>query len=432
MKKIIKRMTALVFIIMFLISIAVPVLAAFNINDAAGSVVRVLAYDPTFGFGTGSAFVIAQDGGSTYLVTNRHVITDWIVWRDANGNVVDVDIFDSRNNTSIVLDDAFDIRLPASVILLSEDLNDGMDLAILRVDTGLSNRRVLPLAPVETAQRGDSIYMLGFPGLVDNFFGGDTVLPSTEEHVTISPGHITNLNIESDGTKYLQHSAPTAGGASGGPIITESGAVIGVHAFTMTAAEGYKGAVHIDYIIEQCIRLNIPYVPAGSAQDGGSFFADYWWILAIAAVATLAIVFYISSSKKKTAPATSAASASPSAPAPHAAPAQYAAPAAAARQATLMCSKGHLAGSSFPIRGVIAIGRDPARCQVVYPADTKGISSLHCEVMEQSGSITLIDKGSTYGTFLAGGQKLAANQSVTLAAGAIFYLADPKNEFRIL
>jgi predicted component of type VI protein secretion system len=97
-----------------------------------------------------------------------------------------------------------------------------------------------------------------------------------------------------------------------------------------------------------------------------------------------------------------------------------------------MCSKGHLAGNSFPIRGVIAIGRDPARCQVVYPADTKGISSLHCEVMQQAGSIILTDKGSTYGTFLAGGQKLAANQNVTLASGAVFYLADPKNEFRIL
>jgi hypothetical protein len=334
--------------------------------------VRVLGFDPNIGHGTGSAFVIAQDGGSTYLVTNRHVITGFLYGYDVDGNFGIVGAYDTRNDTYIVLDDANDIRLPASVILLSEDLFDGMDLAILRVDTGLSNRRVLPLAPTATAQRGDSIYMLGFPGLVDGFFGGDVIYPSTEEHVTIAPGHITNLSIEDGGTKYLQHSAPTAGGASGGPVITEDGAVIGVHAFTMTQAEGYKGAVHIDYIIEQCERLNIPYVPFESAnqtdeQEDGNFFAEYWWIFALVGgviIIAIVLVKFSSSSKKNTSPLG------------YAAPAQHAAPAApaAAAQATLMCSKGHLAGNSFPIRGVIAIGRDPARCQVVYPADTKGIS----------------------------------------------------------
>jgi len=43
-----------------------------------------------------------------------------------------------------------------------------------------------------------------------------------------------------------------------------------------------------------------------------------------------------------------------------------------------------------------------------------------------------MDSGSTYGTFLAGGRKLNANETVTLKPGDSFYLADPKNEFKVL
>ena len=78
------------------------------------------------------------------------------------------------------------------------------------------------------------------------------------------------------------------------------------------------------------------------------------------------------------------------------------------------------------------MGRDPQRCQVVFPSDTKGISSMHCELRQQGPSVTLKDSGSTYGTFLAGGRKLNANESVMLKPGDSFYLADTKNEFKVL
>jgi predicted component of type VI protein secretion system len=98
----------------------------------------------------------------------------------------------------------------------------------------------------------------------------------------------------------------------------------------------------------------------------------------------------------------------------------------------LICEKGQFAGTTFPIIGSLAIGRDPARCQIVFPGDAKGISSLHCEIRQADGGVTLTDKGSTYGTFLAGGRKLPANETVTLKPGDSFYLADNKNEFKIL
>jgi len=458
MKKCIKKAAAIFLSILLIIGMMIPALAVFDVNDAASSVVRVLGFCPTIGHGIGSAFVVAQSGGSTYLVTNRHVITGLVPGPDEFGNTV-FSIYDTRNETYIVLDDANDVRLKASVIILSEDLNDGMDLAILRVDTGLSNRNVLPLLPVENVRRGDSIFMLGFPGLVDDFFGGDVIYPSTEEHVTIAPGYITNLSIEYGGTRYLQHSAPTAGGASGGPVLTESGAVIGVHAFAMRQAEGYKGAVHIDYIIEQCERLSIPIILAGSEQTEvdttenqtdsdqnnpdeqstqpdqdnstgmsfGSLLSGYWWVLLILAGFGVGVFIII---KRTTPVKTAPFAAAPPMQTPMAAGAGF--PSASGAAAHLICSRGHFAGTTFPINGSLSIGRDPQRCQIVFPSDTKGISSVHCLLRQQGSSITLMDSGSTYGTFLAGGRKLNVNESVTLKPGDSFYLADTKNEFKVL
>jgi pSer/pThr/pTyr-binding forkhead associated (FHA) protein len=47
------------------------------------------------------------------------------------------------------------------------------------------------------------------------------------------------------------------------------------------------------------------------------------------------------------------------------------------------------------------------------------------------GQVTLTDLGSSYGTFLAGGQKLAPNQPVTLRVGDRFYLGSEKEGFVI-
>jgi len=106
-------------------------------------------------------------------------------------------------------------------------------------------------------------------------------------------------------------------------------------------------------------------------------------------------------------------------------------PVAQGAGASLICTKGRFAGTAFPINGSLSIGRDPLRCQIVFPNDTKGISSLHCEVRWQAGGVMLTDRGSSYGTFLTGGPRLNPGESVSLKSGDGFYLADRENIFEI-
>ena len=102
-----------------------------------------------------------------------------------------------------------------------------------------------------------------------------------------------------------------------------------------------------------------------------------------------------------------------------------------AAQTRLYCTKGLFAGRYYPVTETLYIGRDPQRCQIVFPEYTGGISAMHCCVRQLGSEILLTDMGSKYGTFLSGGSRLNANASVALIPGDCFYLADKGNEFMI-
>ncbi len=91
---------------------------------------------------------------------------------------------------------------------------------------------------------------------------------------------------------------------------------------------------------------------------------------------------------------------------------------------------GVFAGRRFQIGAEIRMGRDPQRCDFVYPADTKGISGMHCVIRAQGGTVMILDAGSTYGTFV-NGNKLIPNCSYPLAIGDRIRLGSANEEFQI-
>ena len=438
MKRNISRVICLFISVLMLAACFVPFALAANtaIDEARYSVVRVIVP----GAGMGTAFIVAQSGTSTILVTNEHVIA-------GGGRVY------------ILPNDITGAWIEAQVTYLQI----GLDLAILTTTAGLSGRPVLPLADIESVRAADTVYAIGFPGTADDIIDMGGWLPSSPEDVTITRGIVSSVRVVRDGTDAIQHDSYISHGNSGGPLLNEDGAVIGVNTWINPLYEASRSinyAIHINYITDALDEFGIEYTRPGSVTavvpidpdsqidpdeqpviddrsdfDFGALLSNYWWILAV--VAGLAVGLFINhkrtASAKATTPAAAAARQAPMH-TPMQTPMSAGAlnPSASSAAAHLICSRGHFAGTTFPINGSLSIGRDPQRCQVVFPSNTQGISSMHCQLSQYGSSITLMDSGSTYGTFLAGGRKLNANESVMLKPGDSFYLADPKNEFKVL
>ena len=104
--------------------------------------------------------------------------------------------------------------------------------------------------------------------------------------------------------------------------------------------------------------------------------------------------------------------------------------------AVSICLKG-VAGiyndAYFPMDEPITIGRTAGEANILYPADTPGISRLHCRVwIDDDGMVRIKDLGSSQGTFFQDGSKLSPNKVYRLRMGEMFYLASTKEVFRIV
>ena len=77
----------------------------------------------------------------------------------------------------------------------------------------------------------------------------------------------------------------------------------------------------------------------------------------------------------------------------------------------------------------VQVGRDSATCRLVFRDNTPGVSSRHCQIFfdEQAQAFVVTDLGSTYGTFLAGGQRIAPESPVKLPPKSSIYLGEPDN-----
>lgn len=104
-------------------------------------------------------------------------------------------------------------------------------------------------------------------------------------------------------------------------------------------------------------------------------------------------------------------------------------------------TKWLISGLSGPLTGKnvelttapLIIGRDPEQSNLIIPPPNQIISKQHCSIKfdNESGKILIEDLGSKNGTFLSGGQRLAAGRSYVLENGDRFYLVDPDILFEL-
>lgn len=392
---------------------------------------------------TGSGFGIGATGEETDLfVTNRHVIDpptsdDWGLLNDTDYGYVIVFPIENTTTYYILKDDyaytdgqGFDTSrmIPCRVVYCDD--GSGPDLAVVRAAEKVNGRMALALGRGgDTVDSTDTVYALGYPGtsetfVVDDYAGGE--LLGSVEKCTVTSGIVSlrsSFNDYNSKINIIQHTAVINHGNSGGPLIDDKGAVIGVNTWGWgqddeTGDTGVNASIEIDYVKDILDSLKISY----DVYSGGVSTVTIVIIAAAAVlivlIAAVAVVALKKDKKIKTVDPPKMTGETG---------------AVAVREYRVQGVSGAFANRRFPIQanGQIRIGRNPACNDLIYPEDTKGISGSHCVLFIQNGKVWLKDVGSTYGTFLANGQRIASGQAVPLNVGSKFYLSSPNETFVI-
>ena len=111
------------------------------------------------------------------------------------------------------------------------------DLALLKIPG--DNYPVLPLTDSKNALIGDSIQIIGFPGVV---LSHELLNESASMEATVTRGTVSGFKEDKSGHPFIQTDASAAWGNSGGPAVDDRGAVVGVLTF-VSLAPGADGAI---------------------------------------------------------------------------------------------------------------------------------------------------------------------------------------------
>lgn len=203
--------TAAVAFLAALLFFAAP--SAAQTDGEEESVFRVIVTTAK-GVKSGSAFLIA---GQKVLATNQHVIAD----------AKKIEIYLAMGGAVAYL--------PATVL----DSDEDKDLALLLVEANLPGDP-LPLATYDPRIDSRAI-AIGFPG------AADIVSESLDPNMlrpSVTSGNFSRIVPQTTGlggARVLQHQAPISGGNSGGPLLDECHAVIGVNTFIPDPKKGAQG-----------------------------------------------------------------------------------------------------------------------------------------------------------------------------------------------
>lgn len=399
--------------------------------DSRSGVVRILALLPDLTTGevyyaTGSAFGVGKAGEPTdVFVTNTHVVQD--LYYTESGATVDapaVSVWILKNDMAWNPVTGLDTSqaIPCTVLYASSGMYP--DYAVLRAGEAPEGRVALPLlADDADVAVGDSVYALGYPGSSDETEEGNygSSLVADVDDVTVTSGVVSRFSEGSSlgNTRLIQHDAQINHGNSGGPLIDESGAVIGINTYGIggdasTGDVNSYYSVRISYVRDKLDELGISYDVAG----GGSA----WVFIVIGLVIVLAAAAFVLWKKGLI---------------------RFALPKLHRRKGKasgmgldelrIQCVSGAFAGKRFALSPQVRMGRDPTKNDLVFPDGTQGVSGVHCVLIYDSaaGSLYIKDLGSTFGTFVNGGKRLAPSQAMPLKVGDRFSLGSERESFMV-
>ena len=427
MKKIISVSMMLALVLCAMLILPAQAAEKSAVSQARNGVVRILSVQPDGSANIGSGFAVGEAGKpSSVFVTNQHVT--------AGATAVYILLDDEWNaspepETSYQMDAEHSVR--CDVIYQPSQYPD---YAILRAERVVTERVALPVMPAALAEPGETIYALGFPGASDQVTNNYN---ASTDAVTVTTGTISRMaHMEKTDTDVIQIDATINHGNSGGPLITEEGYVIGLNTYGME--ENIFLAVQVDYVISRLDDLvdigtlhDFTYTLITDREGSISLLPTLLICLVVVAAAGVAAAVILRRGKKSTVPASPVGGRNSFPKTAPVDPIGKTMPAQAMPQLRLVGMEGVFAGRRFALEGALRLGRLPDQNDLVFPADTTGVSGRHCVVRLTTGGATLTDLGSSFGTFLGDGTRLQPNQAVELKVGDSFTLGSQKQRFTL-
>ena len=392
---ILRKLAAALLAAVLAAALAVPSMAAFNQETLNGIVlIRTGAPDENgvMNYWRGTGFFVGTPGEDPeYIVTNCHVVDEFILAGKALGGGELHVLFDQDEEEEAYLVD-YDVE---------------KDIAVLRLEEPTDKRSALQMREVEDTMLGDEVYAVGYPLAADMTV--QAVNSFSPDDATVTAGSIGRLLTESGtGRQLIQTDTAMSGGNSGGPLIDGNGAVLGINTAASNLDQNLFYAVSVGEVLPMLDRNNIAYSLYSGSSSGSTML-----YVGIAAVVVVAAVIVIVALARKKKPAPAAAAEKPSG------------------SPVLRSMSPQHGGLVVQLhhQQPVQIGRDSATCRLVYQDGTPGVSSHHCQVYydERENVFVVTDLNSTYGTFLAGGQRIQPQSPTKLPPKSSFYLGEVDN-----
>lgn len=397
MKKL-ARVPALLLAVLLLCFYTVPVYGAFDQTVLDGIVMlRTGAPDEngTMSYWRGTGFFVGTQGENPqYIVTNCHVVEEFILAGKALGGGELFAVFGQDNEQEAYL----------------VDYDYEKDVAVLKLEKPTDLRTPLQMFEPQDSMLGSEVYAVGYPLAADMTI--QAVNSYSKEDATVTTGSISRLLTESGtGRRLIQTDTAMSGGNSGGPLVDENGAVLGINTAASNLDQNLFYAVSISEILPILDRNSITYSMYQPSADNTMLYIG----IGAAVVVVIAVLVLVMRKKPK----------APAAPAQQ--PQAEAAPAASP---VIRSMAPQHAGQVVQLHHQpVQLGRDGAVCRLVYQDGTPGVSARHCQVYydQNEGMFVVTDLNSTYGTFLADGQRLSPDTPVKLPPKSSIYLGEVAN-----
>ena len=171
-------------------------------------------------YSTGTGFYLKDQN---LIITNEHVVRD-------NREVV---IYGNR------------IEKQMAKVLFTDPKHD---LAFLQAPDSIIDAPLVELGVGKVMSQGDKIIAIGHP------FG---------MKYSTTQGIVSNTTQEKNGLKYIHHDAALNPGNSGGPLIDEEGAIVGVNTFIIRSGNSVGFSLPVEYLAK-----TIEEFKSGGAENG--------------------------------------------------------------------------------------------------------------------------------------------------------------------